>query len=201
MNRVLVNLCLVSLHMSASLVRASPFIDGESLHDTSTSDYDMPPSCTTKNYCFDEGYKYPQFKVQQVLKQLPFLTFDNRMGTHLTFRNSENDNSECPTVDTFNNKPIYYIRDENNKVRVVMQVPEIFEQIYSVRWCKRPGLITYNTPNFLNGSHFLQAKKVECVETYMDFEFLVLAPGDKVEMVKAKGGIPVCCNCRYPNPN
>lgn len=41
---------------------------------------------------------------------------------------------EC-FINCLQDKPIYYIFDEEGKVRPVIQSPKKFEQIYSTRWC------------------------------------------------------------------
>ncbi|KAJ8733501.1 hypothetical protein PYW08_001799 [Mythimna loreyi] len=199
MNSLLVNLCLVALHMSSNSAGASPLdYDGESLFDSSElSKYKMPESCRTQNFCFDEG-EYPKNKIERILEHLPVLPYvetDDRIGSH--FSDIE---SECPNDDSLIDKPIYYIRDENDQVRVVVQSKN-FSQIYSVRQCKRPGPINYETRHFGANSTLLEKYKLECVNSYINAEFLVLGLGETVEIARPKGGLPMCCKCRYPPPN
>ncbi|KAJ8727367.1 hypothetical protein PYW07_001486 [Mythimna separata] len=189
-----------TLLVGQSLVGASPApLDGESLYDTSYK-LQMPASCAGQNYCFDKDDHYPDEKIDELVYDMRDLVVDypnlkNRFG------DDSYDEPDCASNSTEN--PIYYIVDTDDRVRVVVQSPKKFQQIYSIKWCLDEGKITKDTPHFLK-STTLQKYSMECVSTRMNFNFFVLS--DKVdpktlkpmmESAMVKGGIPVCCRCRY----
>ena len=66
------------------------------------------------------------------------------------------------------------------------------------------GPIDRETPHFMKNGSILKNFKMECVSTKMDLDFFVLSVEEdnetkkhKMEIARAKGGIPVCCKCRY----
>ncbi|KAJ8733502.1 hypothetical protein PYW08_001800 [Mythimna loreyi] len=195
MYRVLVNLCLIALHMSSNSAGASPLdYDGESLFDSSKLlTFHMPASCDGKNFCFDKNDDYPETEVEKMLDQWPLEMFGERIGTE----NGFDCDSECETESS--DQPIYYIRDEFDEVRAVVQSPGKFDQIYGTRWCKRPGRISYDTNHIFKGTW--TNKNVTCVNTHMDYDFYVLSSEGKLQTARAKGGIPVCCKCVYQELN
>lgn len=68
----------------------------------------------------------------------------------------------------------------------------------TISYSRNEGRITRDTPHFLK-STTLQQFNIECVSTRMNYDFFVLSEDsdNKMEIVQAKGGIPVCCRCRY----
>ncbi|KAJ8733500.1 hypothetical protein PYW08_001798 [Mythimna loreyi] len=194
-----VSVLLVVLYMNQSLVGASPMpIDGESLFDSS-KEVAMPASCAGKNYCFDKGENYPEDMIEQLVYDMRSLVVDYP-DLKDRFGDSDFEEPDCPSNST--ESPIFYIVDTNDKVRVVVQSPK-FQQIYSIRWCLNEGTITKDTQHFLK-STTLKNFNIQCVSNMMNFNFFVLS--DKVhpetlnpmmESATVKGGIPVCCRCRY----
>lgn len=165
----------------------------------------MPAECAGKSYCTVKGPDYPEDTIAYLLKDIRNLNVDGyTTQSSVGNRNGNSkDQQDCPDDST--SDPIYYIVDTNDEVRVVVQLKDKFEQIYTVRWCLKPGPITEDTIHFLKGTT-LKNFNMECVDTTMPFDFFVLAydvdpetkkPSPKMEIANAKGGIPVCCRCRY----
>ncbi|KAF9408666.1 hypothetical protein HW555_011730 [Spodoptera exigua] len=158
--------------------------------------YGMPAACKNQTFCFEKGDNYPDDLVEQFLKAIPL---QNNLGSRIGFSfrggDEENGNADCPANTTYVDKPIYYIVDEMGMVRVVIQSPKKFEQIYSTRWCLNPGVITKNTAHFFPESLTFKKVQLRCETSYMDLDFMVLVDDydqPTYEVVKALGGIPVC---------
>ncbi|CAH1637305.1 unnamed protein product [Spodoptera littoralis] len=177
---------IMAIHISANTVSTS--VDGELLVDSrSMFKYQMPDACIGQSYCFEKGDNYPDDVIQKL--DLNFES-QNRIGTR---KGSEIDEPDCPSKS--NDGPIYYIMDENDAVRVVVQIPDKFTQRYNVRWCVNEGKVTNDTRHFM-ASRTFDKFDVECVSVKSKFNFVVLNQEEnKIEVATAN--IPVCCKCRY----
>ncbi|XP_021200628.2 uncharacterized protein LOC110383964 [Helicoverpa armigera] len=193
---LLVGVLLTAFTMNA--VKAAPE-EGELLSDSrNIMQYDMPASCQGQSYCFEKGDDYPDDKIEELLQDLLESEVDQNTPQAIGSRFGDTyDEPDCESTST--EGPIYYITDTNNKVRVVVQLPKKFQQIYSVKRCANEGPIKKDTSHFLLRTT-LRKYKMECVTTKMNFDFFVLnedETGPKMEIASAKDGIPVCCKCRY----
>ncbi|XP_026737556.1 uncharacterized protein LOC113500854 [Trichoplusia ni] len=198
MNYLIVPVVLVALHLSHTQAASARML-GELIYKPHFDDYEMPESCEGMSFCFEKGDNYPDDKVAELLKDINFLQVESKDSQDFTIgsRNGfEYDEPDCPSNAT--EQPIHYILDESDTVRVVVQMPGRFQQIYTTKWCLNEGRITRDTPHFLK-STTLQQFNIECVSTRMNYDFFVLSEDsdNKMEIVQAKGGIPVCCRCRY----
>ncbi|CAH0605601.1 unnamed protein product [Chrysodeixis includens] len=193
MNFLIVPIVLVTLHFSPQ-VTSTPIAGDLIFQPSEIEQYDMPESCEGKTFCFDKGDSYPDDKVAELLQNITLLQVESvKIGSRNGY---EYDEPDCASESS--EQPIHYIVDENDTVRVVVQMPGKFQQIYTTKWCTNEGRITRDTPHFLQ-STTLQQFNIECVSTKMNYDFFVLSEGfeKKMEIVQAKGGIPVCCRCRY----
>ncbi|CAH1637303.1 unnamed protein product [Spodoptera littoralis] len=202
MHRFSTSIWLIAVTLCFSKSMGNP-VDGEIFSGLNTVQYEMPPSCVGQTFCFEKGDNYPEEQVEKLLKTYPIQeTYGIGFRTGFSFRNgnNENGNVDCPANTTFVDKPIYYIVDESGIVRPVIQSPNKFEQLYSTRWCLYPGIVRRDTPHFFVASQRLKRFQIECLTTYMNLDFMVLADEDfepTLKMMHAMGGIPVCCKCQY----
>ncbi|XP_035438549.2 uncharacterized protein LOC118268247 [Spodoptera frugiperda] len=193
---------LTAVLLSFSKSMGNPLIDGEILTPPPglLDNLQMPAACEDQTFCFEKGDNYPDKLVEDFLKAFPLQdTLGPRIGFSFRDGDKESGNADCPANNTFVDKPIYYIFDEEGKVRAVIQSPKKFEQIYSTRWCVNEGIVKDTEHVPLQTARF-KTFQVECVTKYMDFEFIVLEEDfDQItyKTVKAMDGIPVCCRCQY----
>ncbi|KAH9643307.1 hypothetical protein HF086_012977 [Spodoptera exigua] len=202
MYRFAISVSLIAVLISFSKSMGNPI---EIAAPSSLLRYEMPAACKNQTFCFEKGDNYPDDLVEQFLKAIPL---QNNLGSRIGFSfrggDEENGNADCPANTTYVDKPIYYIVDEMGMVRVVIQSPKKFEQIYSTRWCLNPGVITKNTAHFFPESLTFKKVQLRCETSYMDLDFMVLVDDydqPTYEVVKALGGIPVCCKCLYSRSN
>uniref|UniRef100_A0A2A4J431 Spaetzle domain-containing protein n=1 Tax=Heliothis virescens TaxID=7102 RepID=A0A2A4J431_HELVI len=164
--------------------------------------HEMPESCQGQSYCFEKGDDYPDEQIEKLLiDMLESNEVDQYTPQAIGSRYGDTyDEPDCP-VNSMEG-PIYYITDTNGNVRVVVQSPKKFQQIYSTKWCANEGPIKRETAHFLTPT--LRRFKMECVTTKMNFDFFVLnddLTNLKMEIASVKDGIPVCCKCRYNKRN
>ncbi|CAB3233660.1 unnamed protein product [Arctia plantaginis] len=137
--------------------------------------YEMPESCEGLSYCKDKGQHYPTEVVNMVLRKVRKI--QQRIGEEIDDYQSRVSNSpsepECNTTE-IKFEPIYYILDQNNQARVVVQSEQHdFWQKYDIRWCKKVGRV-YKTLHFRNVT--LGKVNMTCsnVMTTLDFQVLTL---------------------------
>ncbi|CAB3226562.1 unnamed protein product [Arctia plantaginis] len=171
---------------------------------TAIRTFTMPDSCKSKGleFCFDNE-NYPVDIVEDVLKDMtnwvvsndnagPIPSYSDRQG-------GSSDEDDCRS--NSKNDSIYYIVDEAGNDRVVVQLEGKFEQRFSVTWCDEEGPISTRTTHFLKS--MVTKYQLSCHNKYMNYDFVVLSSEPdmsgkwKLERVKTKTGIPVCCACRY----
>ncbi|XP_075982296.1 uncharacterized protein LOC142980670 [Anticarsia gemmatalis] len=158
----------------------------------------MPKSCEGKPYCCDNEH-YPTEAVEKALAALK---------TKLDIIAQENDSSyesregeEEPECDSNrDSRPIYYIKDTEDRLRVVVQVKDKFTQHYDLRWCKKAGNV--KSTKHLTRS-MAEGYDVRCENVNLDIIFYVLSLTPDlnntygIESAKTTEGIPVNCICRY----
>ncbi|CAH1637304.1 unnamed protein product [Spodoptera littoralis] len=203
MCRFSVSAYLIAVLLSFSKSNGNPVFDGSIITaDGNPLDkLEMPAACKDQTFCFEKGDNYPEQKVEKFLQTFPLQKhLGSRIGFSFRDGDKENGNADCPANTTYVDQPIYYVFDESGIVRPVIQSPEKFEQLYSTRWCLNEGYITQNTRHFFPESKRLKKFQIECVTTLMDLDFIVLVEEFEeltYKVVKAMGGIPVCCKCQY----